>query len=489
MPAAEALRPRAAALALVVVALVAIASAWFGARFAPRESVASWLALFAASAGALGATGLWLVRARGASRGVSLGAIVLIGAAALRLGALAAPVSLSDDVHRYAWDGALLAHGHDPYASRPVDVAPLPGLGEDALERLNSPRYYSVYPPLAQAVFALGALVEDATSVPSAFTLRLVFVFADLLAVWALLGACVRLGRSRAWALLYAWHPLAYWEVAAGGHTEALMLPLVLLALTAVLDARALHAGTFLGLAASAKLTALVIAPVVLVFVWRRDGARAAATLAIAAPLVLLAGFAPFASATLWPHLSESLALYSETFSFNAPIYYGARFLLGYRAGWSAPVDPVLMPALGAATLACVGLLAIAQDGSARRLALGAAHGYLAYVLLSRVVHPWYLLAPLALAALAGHRALAVYALVVPLSYLSYALGYEAPIIIAAQLVALAVAWVLERSRPRATHPLDHAEGRDPSAPAPPSHLVDQRGSPLGEASLSSLRE
>ncbi len=471
---------RTATLALACVAAVAVASALFAATTPPRDAVAPWLALIAASAAALTLAALALSRAVRA-RGVPLGAVVMLGAAALRLGALAAPVSLSDDVHRYVWDGTLVARGHDPYASRPVDVAHLPGLGEDALERLNSPRYYSVYPPLAQAAFALCAAFQALTGAPATLTLRALFTITDLLAIGALLSACARLGRSRIFALLYAWHPLAYWEVAAGGHTEALMLPLVLFALMAALEDRALRAGALLGAAASVKLTALVLGPALFVFLLRRGGPRGAAPFALAAPAVLLATFAPFASPTLWPHLSESLALYSRTFSFDAPVYYGARFLLGYREGWSEPVDPLLVPALGAATLACVTLLALAQDGGPRRLAGGLAWTYLAYLVLSRVIHPWYLLAPLALGALAGRRAVAVLALVAPLGYLAYSMGEEPPTVLLVQSAAFVLALVLERRARAPRH-----RGEVDRAPPPP---VGVRASPAGEASLPSLPE
>ena len=430
-------------LAAMSVLLVALATGLFSVAVLPRESVVAWLALFLVSALALAFGVAALERADLGPKRFAF--LVLGGALLLRLAVLAAPVSLSDDAYRYVWDGALIVEGRDPYASRPDAIAAPAGLGEDALERMNSPRYYSVYPPLAQASFAIAVGIGRATQVDPTTVLRALFVLADLFTVALLLGLATRLGLSRGWPLLYAWHPLAYWEIAAGGHTEALMVPLLLLAIAAVLDDRPARAAVLLGLAASAKLTALLALPVLLVFAWRRHRSLRRALTLLLAPLVLLATFAPFASATLVPHVAESLALYSETFSFNAPIYYGARFLLGYREGLTPPVDDLLMPILSALTLIAIAACAVAQDGRPRRLTLGLVFAFTAHLLFSRVIHPWYVLPLLALSAIAERRAVALLALLVPLSYLRYEpLDHEAPLVVAAIFAPFALALALE---------------------------------------------
>src|SRR5262245_18276567 len=49
-------------------------------------------------------------------------ALVLATAALMRLGALAAPVYLSDDIYRYIWDGRVQAAGINPYRYIPDDA-------------------------------------------------------------------------------------------------------------------------------------------------------------------------------------------------------------------------------------------------------------------------------------------------------------------------------------------------------------------------------
>lgn len=442
---------------------VAIATSAFAALLPARGAVPLWLGLVATSAGASLLLGRRWLRARPTPRALTLGTLGV--AAALRLAALSAPPSLSDDVHRYVWDGALVAQGVDPYAHRPSEVAAwaAPPVDPASLSRLNSPDYYSVYPPLAQLSFGAAWVLSEATGVPAERVIRALFALVDLLAVWALLGLLGRLGRPRGWALLYAWNPFVYWEVAAGGHTEALMVPLLLLAVGAALDERPARAGLYLGLAASAKLTALVLGPIFLVHLTRRLDLRRATPFVLASFAALGLGFLPFASGHLWPHVRESLSLYAERFSFNAPVYYAARDLMGYVEGVTPPVDDALMPWLTAATIGWLSALALAQDEGRRRFVGSLAAAFVGYLLLSRVIHPWYVIPALALGVLAGSRSIVALSLLVPLSYLRYAPGgSESADVIAAQFVpfvALAIvdatrAWLAEGKRsPRRSSP------------------------------------
>jgi hypothetical protein len=115
--------------------------------------------------------------------------IVLAIAALLRLGALFAPVYLSDDLYRYLWDGQLVVEGLNPYAETPRDAAIL-GYGDrELLGHLNSPHYHSTYPPIAQGLFALSVLLEDLTGFTEGRALRLLFILADLIAIFFLTRA------------------------------------------------------------------------------------------------------------------------------------------------------------------------------------------------------------------------------------------------------------------------------------------------------------
>ena len=93
--------------------------------------------------------------ARGAER-PSL-TLILVTAVLLRLGALAAPVYLSDDIYRYIWDGRVQAAGINPYRYIPTDTALAPLRDEAVFPNINRNNYApTIYPPVAQLLF-LGA--------------------------------------------------------------------------------------------------------------------------------------------------------------------------------------------------------------------------------------------------------------------------------------------------------------------------------------------
>ena len=458
----------------LALGLATLATLGFVLATPPREAVPAWLGLVLGSVLVLGAAAVLL----SGSKTARFSLWVMAGALALRLAALCAPVSLSDDIHRYVWDGALVSAGHDPYASRPSEVAGrlgVPALSEARLSDLNSPDYYTVYPPLSQLAFAAAAIGARATGLDATLVLRALFVVAELMAVWALLALCARLERPRWWVLVYAWNPLVFWEVAAGGHTEALALPFLVLSCVVLLDERPARAGALLGLAASAKLTVLVIGPIALVYLARRLGPRRAAPFALASAAVLALAFVPFASPTLWAHVHESLLLYVERFSFNAPVFYGARYLMGYRAGVTPSVDGALVPWLSLATVALLLGLALAQDGDRRRLAASLAYACVGYLLLSRVVHPWYLLPALALGVAAARPSIAILSVLATLSYLRYdALGVESPWVVGLEWAPFALVLVLELVWPwlaarRFNEPALALGARDFRPPRPPA--------------------
>ena len=56
----------------------------------------------------------------------------------MRLPLVPAPPMLSDDVHRFVWDGRVAAHGENPYRYAPVDTA-LASLRDDDWRRINNP--------------------------------------------------------------------------------------------------------------------------------------------------------------------------------------------------------------------------------------------------------------------------------------------------------------------------------------------------------------
>src|SRR5688572_18544631 len=185
---------------------------------------AAWVAL------ALGAGG-WvaaLFLARGARESAALLLVVASGAAALRLPFLAAEPELSDDVHRYVWEGALVGAGVDPYAHPPdaPELAPYRERWPETSAKVDHRGVGAAYPPLAQAVHAgLVAAAGGAEHHDRARTfLRLFYATCDLLVCVPLAWLLARARRSRALLVAWAWNPWVAFEFAGSGHLDALAI-------------------------------------------------------------------------------------------------------------------------------------------------------------------------------------------------------------------------------------------------------------------------
>ena len=76
----------------------------------------------------------------------------IVAAVVLRLIFLPVMPSLSDDYHRYVWDGRVQLEGVNPYKYRPYEHA-LDRVRYAGRDLINHEELKTVYPPLTQAVF------------------------------------------------------------------------------------------------------------------------------------------------------------------------------------------------------------------------------------------------------------------------------------------------------------------------------------------------
>ena len=79
-----------------------------------------------------------------------------IAAILIRTGLLWSTPNLSDDLYRFQWDGRLQDLGISAYAQAPEDIMagnPDDPVLQQLFPHLNSPEYYSIYPPGAQGLF------------------------------------------------------------------------------------------------------------------------------------------------------------------------------------------------------------------------------------------------------------------------------------------------------------------------------------------------
>lgn len=210
----------------------------------------------------------WTTRA-GASQQPGLIALVLLSGLAMRLILLPSVPALEDDFYRYLWDGAVTAAGLNPYAFAPAsaaagEVSPavdqLARDGALVLDRVNHSELKTIYPPVAQAAFALAHWIEPW----SLRSWRLVCLLGECASAALILGLLAAIGRSPLWLALYWLNPLVTKELINSAHMEAIVLPLVLATVLLLVRHRPLWATLMLGLAIGAKLWPIMLLPLAL---------------------------------------------------------------------------------------------------------------------------------------------------------------------------------------------------------------------------------
>jgi alpha-1,6-mannosyltransferase len=169
----------------------------------------------------------------------SLLVLALIFAALFRLSIIFSPPYLSDDIYRYIWDGRVQLAGINPYRYVPADES-LVDLRDDKIyPNINRRDYaHTIYPPIAEGAFLLITRFSESVT-----WMKAAMVAFEAVATWAIIQLLISFGFARQRVLIYAWHPLAVWEIAGSGHVDALVIASIALALLA----RRKHAETLAG--------------------------------------------------------------------------------------------------------------------------------------------------------------------------------------------------------------------------------------------------
>lgn len=359
-----------------------------------------WLGLYFAGVAVLLLGPLLAPLARPANPHLRLLAIVGI-AAAIRVPLLASPPSLSDDVHRYVWEGRAVAAGEDPWDQPPTDLA-LAYLIDRAPEwpLINHPEMPAIYPAGAQWSFAVITVVDD-----SERAMRIAMTAIDLLLV-GVLGLLLLRTRGRVEPLiLYAWHPLAAVEVASSGHYEPLAILPMVTGLLLMQHRRPTEGWVAWGLAFATKYLGVLPAFFALADLARRSEHRRALLGAITVGGVLLLLSVPFGLDGRLP--LGSLGTYAGNWAFNGAIFSLLEPLAGYHpARW-----------ICLAALAAWGLFVLSRRMSPAR---STAWVFVGLLYLSPVVHPWYGLWLLALLPLFPSAFGALLTSLLPLAYLAW---------------------------------------------------------------------
>jgi alpha-1,6-mannosyltransferase len=282
------------------------------------------------------------------------------------------PPTLSDDIYRYVWEGKMVASGINPFAAAPSDPT-LANLRDQSIyPSIARSNLTAIYPPLSQFIFALSSWLS-----PTVNAMKLTFIIFDILTIGILLLTLRALNMPLTRSAIYAMNPLIIMEFAGSGHSDSAGIFFLLCALYLFLKKRAYSPVVCLAMSVLNKFLPLFLLPFML------GRKKIAAILLFVAVSALF--YAPFLSAGI--KLFQSLGIYIEHWFFNASLYD-----LFYWVFNDKTAAQSLSAALFLLIITGMFVWYIRKDFDERGQALYQVvfTGLGSFLLLTPVVHPWY---------------------------------------------------------------------------------------------------
>ena len=340
--------------------------------------------------------------------------------------------ALSDDFYRFVWDGRLLINGLNPYTILPSEFVQSIDFqrvidDKSIFQYLNSPNYYTVYPPLNQFIFAISSWLSQGNLFGNVVWLRAFILLAEVgtLVLIAPDGGAknsfsdtpkftkgeLRKASPSAAAVgsLYAFNPLVILELTGNLHFEAVVIFFLFLAYR-IGKKNLLLSAFFFACAVSTKMLPLIFIPLVIKHLGLKKGLIYCSILGF----ITIVFFTPFIDKLLVEKLFSSVNLYFQKFEFNASIYYLVRGI-GFKIfGYNiiATAGKVL------AFLTFSGICLISWKN--KNLFLGALGVLTLYFAMATTVHPWYASTLVAVAIFTRFRYSIIWSYLIFLSYATY---------------------------------------------------------------------
>ena len=392
---------------LLLISLVAyVLLAWW----VPRESVFQVIGLYG---------GLFLIYSILLQNWKPSFGLLLGAAFVFRLVFLGTIPALSDDYFRFVWDGRLWAIGENPFLHLPgyylEEGHQIAGLTQSLYDNLNSPEYFTIYPPVCQGIFALGAWLFPDNLLGHVITMRAVLLVGDVLGIYYLYRLLDRFNLPGHHVLWYALNPLVIVELTGNLHFEGLMIAFLFWAVYLLTTYR-LHTSAFvLALSVCTKLIPLMFLP----FLFKRLGWTKSVKYYLLTGLWIVVLFLPFLSLELFENFFSSVDLYFQKFEFNAGFYYIARWIGIEISGYN------LIKYIGAGFTVLAGLVIVLmalleKDAGWRKLPQKMLMAQAWYYFLATTVHPWYITTLVAHSLFTRFRFAIVWSALATLSYYTY---------------------------------------------------------------------
>ncbi|MCB9030493.1 MAG: DUF2029 domain-containing protein [Deltaproteobacteria bacterium] len=297
----------------------------------------------------------------------------LLGAAVgIRALLLFTPVELTSDIWRYIWEGKVLLAGHSPYELAPNNLE-LFSLRENWWHMIQHNNLTAIYPPFALYCFALFA--------KSILSWKAFLFICEAISLRFIILLLKEYKLPKENIFIYAFSPLALIEIMVSGHLEGLLITLILGFL--YYAKREKYLGSiFIALAIATKYVAIVP---YLYFLIQTGNKKSILRELVGTTTIILILFSPFILNL--ESLFNSFGTYLEHWKFNASTFEALGTLV--RVNWQDSSSFIGIKYLLA--LVWFGILYFYYQAKLE-LSKFTVYAFITLLLLSPVVHPWYLL-------------------------------------------------------------------------------------------------
>ncbi len=357
----------------------------------------------------------------------------ILAAIVFRISLGVAVPKLSDDVYRFIWDGRLLASGFHPFAELPAyylqSGISVPGIDQALFDKLNSPEYFTIYPPFAQFIFWLSVKLSPNSILGSIVIMRSLLIAAEVGSIFIMRSLLKKFNLPVKNVLIYALNPLVILELTGNLHFEAFVIFFLLLSIIFIIEKKIIKAALSFSVAICAKLQPLIFIPLLAL----RLGWKKAFGFCIIILLCCVLLFLPLWNSQIITGFGQSLGLYFQKFEFNANLYYLVReygfwnkgFNIIQSTGWKLGLVSTILIILFALSSTIV-----LQNRSIkpnkpltidyRLFTLPLLWTLCIYFLFTTTLHPWYVTTLLALSVFTRFRFPIVWTGLILLTYAGY---------------------------------------------------------------------
>ncbi len=377
--------------------------------------------------------------------------------------------NFSDDLYRFIWDGRLLTQGINPFDHLPSyyidNNSEIPGLTKELYQKLNSPNYFTIYPPVNQMIFAMAAWLFPNSIWGSSLVMKsCLFVF-ELGNIFLIIQLLYYFKLPTKNVLLYALNPLIIIEITGNIHFEGAMIFFLLLAVFLIVQNKWIWSAIAFALSVASKLLPLMFLPLLVLrigsahipyFLWKQNNeSQNVSDLKIAERInnpiafiknrialtdwlqldwkkiiayfsiigiTLIALFFPLINGVFLNNFGDSLNLYFQKFEFNGSLYYFFRWIGFQVKGYN--IIGTLGPILALSALTGIILITLLERKTDwLKLFERMLFAVCCYLFCSATVHPWYVAMPIVFCLFTRFRFPILWSGLIFLTYINYSYG------------------------------------------------------------------